>query len=599
MGNIKKFFTVFSAMVMCSSLSVYAAPSTGAVTETETVDGDDTTDRSTDADVIYRSPEQFSVIIPKGISFNGGEDNPAQPFTITLKGNLSGTSCVKVASEKNFVIKQDGKEDVNVRANYKHVWPGNTITEEGTSYNGKLVITTANGNKLSAGVWEGEFNFYITFSDTLIDIPGLYASDGSMVKDWDELKDENIVQIESDGVMYADRAWFKNNTSNNKLVIGDEVKQLHREAGTYGKGMFEQVSGLTEVVLPDNLEVIDSDAFHDCTNLARINIPDNVTTIGNSAFHGTKLEQIELPDSVTYIGTNVFNNCRSLVSVVLPEDYNSIPDYTFLNCASLQNINVPDAITSIGDQAFRGTNLQSIDLPDHLETIGNSAFTGMKFSEIDIPNTVTTIKANAFSSCTQLTDVTIPESVTTLGRGVFDSCTGLRNIVLPSTLTVVEQELFQKCYALTNITIPDTVKTIGTNAFAYCSSLSSVDIPDSVTTINSGAFSGCTSLEGIVIPGNVTYVANKAFWCDGNLHSAVINGGITRIYNCTLWECDLTSLTLPGTLTRIDDYAFRGDTLTEITFNGTMDAWNAISIDARWTTAPITTIHCTDGDITL
>ena len=62
----------------------------------------------------------------------------------------------------------------------------------------------------------------------------------------------------------------------------------------------------------------------------------------------------------------------------------------------------------------------------------------------------------------------------------------------------------------------------------------------------------------------------------------------------------LTSVTLPASLMYINPYAFEGCTsLTEITYTGTQEQWNAISKSSWNTDSSITTVHCSDGDITL
>ena len=64
----------------------------------------------------------------------------------------------------------------------------------------------------------------------------------------------------------------------------------------------------------------------------------------------------------------------------------------------------------------------------------------------------------------------------------------------------------------------------------------------------------------------------------------------------------LLSLTIPVSITYIGENAFSHcDTLTNITFNGTVSEWNAITKDSGWwnSNVPATYIQCTDGQVTL
>lgn len=131
---------------------------------------------------------------------------------------------------------------------------------------------------------------------------------------------------------------------------------------------------------------------------------------------------------------------------------------------------------------------------------------------------------------------------------------------------------------MTGITIPDTVRSIGMNAFKE-SGLTSVTIPKNVIGIGDSAFSSCTSLTTVVFQDGAKNVGRETF------------------EGCT----SLTSVTLPASLLSINPYAFKGCTsLTEITYSGTQEQWNAITKNKNWNTgSSITTVHCSDGDITL
>ena len=66
------------------------------------------------------------------------------------------------------------------------------------------------------------------------------------------------------------------------------------------------------------------------------------------------------------------------------------------------------------------------------------------------------------------------------------------------------------------------------------------------------------------------------------------------------YYCDsITGVTIPNSATNIGNNAFDGcGELTNITFNGTIEQWNAINKGSFWNTNTGTyTIYCTDGEI--
>lgn len=73
-----------------------------------------------------------------------------------------------------------------------------------------------------------------------------------------------------------------------------------------GKYTFNYSKGISEVILPSTLKVIEQLDFARCTSLHEITIPDGVETICDSAFCESGLDEISIPSSVTTIGAKAF-----------------------------------------------------------------------------------------------------------------------------------------------------------------------------------------------------------------------------------------------------------------------------------------------------
>lgn len=84
--------------------------------------------------------------------------------------------------------------------------------------------------------------------------------------------------------------------------------------------VFKNKTGLTGVILPDNLYTIGEQAFRGCTGLTVINLRYSLTSIGPAAFMGcTNLETIIIPPSVETIGVDAFTGCPNLTLYVYPK----------------------------------------------------------------------------------------------------------------------------------------------------------------------------------------------------------------------------------------------------------------------------------------
>ena len=336
----------------------------------------------------------------------------------------------------------------------------------------------------------------------------------------------------------------------------------------YAKKLYLNGELVTDLLIPNTVDKINSYAFLGCTSLTSVEIGDSVTSIGNFAFENcTCLTSVVIGDSVTSIGYNAFYNCKSLTSVEIPDSVTSIGDCAFRNCTSLASVEIGDSVTSIGSYAFYYcTSLKSMEIPDSVTSIGDCAFRNCtSLASVEIGDSVTSIGNSAFCNCTSLTSVEIPNSVTSIGESAFSGCSSLASLTIPfvggsanatnasastlfgyifgtsytggvstkqyyayssyetyyipkslKTLTVTGGNIlygaFYNCTSLTSVVIGDSVRSIGSVAFRNCTSLTSVEIPDSVTSIGSYAFDSCTSLTSVVIPDSVTSIDDYAFY---------------------------------------------------------------------------------------
>ena len=134
---------------------------------------------------------------------------------------------------------------------------------------------------------------------------------------------------------------------------------------------YKEQSNVTDVTIPDNINLICGNAFSDCPNIKNVTISDGVTNIYDRAFEDcTSLESVKVPDSVNNIGGFAFSNCIALKDVTIPNGVIYISRSTFNNCKSLESIDIPDSVTFITCYAFEGcTSLKMVRIPSSVETL--------------------------------------------------------------------------------------------------------------------------------------------------------------------------------------------------------------------------------------
>ncbi len=172
----------------------------------------------------------------------------------------------------------------------------------------------------------------------------------------------------------------ENNTaysSDDGVLYDKEQTQLIRfpqsKAGSYkvldttkkiGSYAFDDCRMLTEVEIPDGVEVLDYCCFNGCEGLTEIEVPDSVTEMSNYAFQWcTNLERVKLSNSLKIIRWYTFDECHKLKSIVVPESVTRIDSGAFANCNELEKVVIPKTVTLIDNEycpVLRGSEKAAI-----------------------------------------------------------------------------------------------------------------------------------------------------------------------------------------------------------------------------------------------
>jgi hypothetical protein len=139
------------------------------------------------------------------------------------------------------------------------------------------------------------------------------------------------------------------------------------------------------------------------------------------------------------------------------------------------------------------------------------------------------------------------------------------DVIIPDGVTSIGEAAFFTRWSLRSLTIPDSVTSIGEAAFLSCSALKGVAIPDSVTNIGERAFTGFSgsftvgnnnpsykSISGLLLTKDGTTLV--AGW--GVKGDVAIPSGVTNIKEIAFFNCSLTSVTMPSSVTSIGRGAF-------------------------------------------
>ncbi len=199
---------------------------------------------------------------------------------------------------------------------------------------------------------------------------------------------------------------------------------------------------------------------------------------------------------------------------------------------------------------------------------------------------ITSIQDGAFAGCTALRSVTLSKSLQYIGDRAFEGCTALCWVTIPSGVIGIGEKAFLGCTKLTSVEIPASVGRIGDNAFEktiVCNGLKNSASDDYIKEFGgtfkqldlhkpasgSGSFEKMTwSLNkgtlSVAGEGALDLGTMDAYPWDGlraDIEQVEIADGITQVDKAAFAVCrKLTQVTLPGSVTKIEEGAFRENT---------------------------------------
>lgn len=174
MKNMKLTTLALAGVMAVSAVPAFAAtkytPSDEAV---EYYDSAFTSDTSEKCEVYAMVGSTFEVMIPKKVTLSGVEKTG--DYEVKVAGNVAGTEKVTVAPAETVTMKQDGKNDVTgtisqaITVFRDSLYSAETLANEmkmGTELATAPSTTgTITAKDLTAGAWNGAFNFTISISE--------------------------------------------------------------------------------------------------------------------------------------------------------------------------------------------------------------------------------------------------------------------------------------------------------------------------------------------------------------------------------------------------------------------------------------------------
>ena len=264
---------------------------------------------------------------------------------------------------------------------------------------------------------------------------------------------------------------------------------------------------------------IPDEALKGKTQLKELILPSKLQTIGRSAFQGCPylMGQLDLPSTVTSIGESAFTG-TNYTSVKLPSALKTIGDNAFNGVPIQQRLSLPNGVNSVGARAFAGTKINGLVIPDGVKSIGANAFANSPIQgHVTIPDGVTKLGNGAFMN-TLISTVFLPNSIETLSEGLFQGCPNLNLLYVPDNYTGMGNYAFEGCEGLTTLRLSANTATMGEYSLQG-TPLEYIKVPSKVEVLSRGVMKNCKNLESVTLPASLTSVEDEAFYGCTNLRN--------------------------------------------------------------------------------
>lgn len=218
-----------------------------------------------------------------------------------------------------------------------------------------------------------------------------------------------------------------------KHLVQESVIKIPETVSIIGAGAFENENCIEKLIIPDNVKIIEKDAFKG-SHIFEIEMGNGVEIIGECAFyHLNTGSDINLSINLKYIGKDAFKYVR------------------FYN--ESHTIRIPSSVIKIEDNAFECSEFSEIILDEGIKEIGMAALTGAGIENISIPGSVANINERLFDGCDELKDVKLNNGIKRIKDYAFWGCDALEKIEFPNTLCEIGRGAFENCRKLKKINI--------------------------------------------------------------------------------------------------------------------------------------------------
>lgn len=454
-------YSVVNTILLGNTIPALAySNSVDSIKETQTA----SSDKTSSCEVYAQLASTFTVRIPKKITLSGTDKTGS--YSVDVEGDVGGIDIINVVPDASVALKSTNLANVTATINQnKTAWSYSEILPSSKATGSGFICADGSNNsgEITAGSWNGTFNFNISLKEN----SGLITV---------EAKNESGEDLNASA----------------SEIVGTEKESLLNSLVDSGL-----VNSLDEV---DALIEVESDEFSEMAETTF-----NVSSIANE---GDKIAILHFDEETSkweYVSTETVNSDGTITA-----DFSSYSPVAFVK------VNENGDLDAIAEQAGlydingnllctweeSGIDVETDYTYDNYNTSTTSGYYTLtkKYptaTKIVLPDEITSVGKFAFYQCTKLKNITLSSGITSIGEDAFRDCRSLIEVSIPSNVNSIGNCAFFQCYSLSKVVISEGIKHIGQQSFAACNNFTNINIPLSIESLGYGAFMGNNKLISV------------------------------------------------------------------------------------------------------
>ena len=217
----------------------------------------------------------------------------------------------------------------------------------------------------------------------------------------------------------------------------------------------------------------------------------DIKKVDRAAFYESGLKEVCLPENIEVVSEWAFFECKKLSSVIWNCKCDVISAYCFVRCSNLTQFDF-SGIKKIGQYVFYKSGLQEVYLTEKIEILDKGTFSGCsKLQSVTWHCQCDVIPADCFFWCSNLMQFDFSGVKKIEARAFMGS--GLTSVTL-NKKNEVDQNCFAYCNDLKKIEWL-SARNIKGDIFKECKNIKEIFISDKVKNIEVSAFTSSHNAE--------------------------------------------------------------------------------------------------------